>query len=214
MKYKKELAEFLKRNDIKNLVEKLNEDISPESNTKAVAEIVDELMRLDGTSWMILQPFIKLLLRLKPDLLNNMIAIPDSMFRLYNKPTLDIPNNIKYIGVYAFATSEIENITIPDSVVMLGDYCFWMCHYLREIKLSDNINIIPVGAFSDCYLLKKIILPKNLNEFKPKIFQYSNNIKELVFPDTKEKFWNIKGLEHIKRRDLTIYCTDGNIEFK
>ena len=73
-----------------------------------------------------------------------------------------IPNSVTIIGDYAFFKSGLTSIELPHSVVDIGDYAFAGCNNLTNVDLGKVI-IIDFRAFHDCPKLKSIIVPKTLN---------------------------------------------------
>ena len=63
------------------------------------------------------------------------------------------------------ADREINNGTfdIPKSVQILGDWAFYQCPSLVEIKIPDGIRSIGRRAFRFCSSLKKVTIPDSLN---------------------------------------------------
>ena len=78
-----------------------------------------------------------------------------------------IPNNVTVIGEYAFASSKLIKIEIPNSVWNIRDYAFYECKKLTDVTISANVTNIGAGAFSSCYELKSIInmaeTPQSIN---------------------------------------------------
>lgn len=60
---------------------------------------------------------------------------------------------VTFIGDYAFQNSEITSISIPDTVIGIGDYAFSDCPYLKTVYLSKNIE----SRFSGGYLFYKSV---------------------------------------------------------
>ncbi len=104
---------------------------------------------------------------------------------------LTIPSEIESypvtsIGDYAFYSTAIEEIVIPDSVISIGDYAFSHCESLKivtlgnsvetigeytfhrtaieEIVIPDKVTSIGYGAFANCTSLKKAVIGKNVEE--------------------------------------------------
>lgn len=103
----------------------------------------------------------------------DVIAIGPDMFNsLYGLTEIFIPRGIEKIGTRAFYYStNLESITIPDTVYILGDSCFYASG-LEEIKLPASINSIGANAFYKCKIKKyelawkgNEIIPYNKNKF-------------------------------------------------
>ena len=67
---------------------------------------------------------------------------------------MDVPHEIDgylvaAIGDYAFESSTLERITLPDTVSSIGDGAFQWCFSLTEITLPDSLISIGEDAFID-----------------------------------------------------------------
>ena len=54
------------------------------------------------------------------------------------------------IGDYAFSSSGLESITIPDSVKIIGIEAFSNCKNLKTVVLGKNVETIGYSAFYSC----------------------------------------------------------------
>lgn len=64
-----------------------------------------------------------------------------------------------YFGDYGFA-----KITIPDSVISIGDNFCLSCFSLKEVSMGNNVKIIGDSAFKECVNLKSITIPDSVTE--------------------------------------------------
>ena len=84
--------------------------------------------------------------------------------------------------------SEIEYITLPETVKSIGDGAFSYCKKLKSITLPDSLVTIGVGAFYCCESLESIELPDGLSVVKANAFMDCNKITELTIPGSVIKF--------------------------
>lgn len=82
-----------------------------------------------------------------------------------------------------FKESDIESVTIPDSVTEIQDYAFARCNSLKEIVIPEGVKTIGSHAFWYCENLEKITLPKTLKKIGPYAFSASG-ITSIVIPET------------------------------
>ena len=101
---------------------------------------------------------------------------------------LILPNNLKYIGHYAFCENDgyYGNLILPDKLEFIGDNAFYNCRNITgnltipqgvtfisqsafnstglngTLQLHDGITGIQPGAFQDTPLKGELVLPKNL----------------------------------------------------
>ncbi|MCQ2417941.1 MAG: leucine-rich repeat protein [Oscillospiraceae bacterium] len=65
----------------------------------------------------------------------------------------------KYIEWYAFAgCSQLRSVSIPDTVISLGDAAFEDCSSIRAITLPSSVTAIDAFAFRDCVQLEDITI--------------------------------------------------------
>ena len=79
-------------------------------------------------------------------------------------PTTAYRTTIRYIADEAFAgLTNLEKITIPETIEEIGDYAFQNDTNLKEIKFETRRNLsLGFGLFSNCTSLTSVVLPKNV----------------------------------------------------
>ena len=117
------------------------------------------------------------------EITGDVIGIGADMFNsLYGLTEIFLPRGIEKIGTRAFYyCTDLKNITIPDTVYILGNSCFYGSG-LEEIKLPSSINNIEVSAFKKCKI-KEYKLDWRENQIIP--FNYN------TFPIIDETVFNI-----------------------
>ena len=107
------------------------------------------------------------------NILGDVTAIGTDMFNsLYGLTEINLVRGIEQIKARAFYyTKDLKGITIPDTVYVIGDSCFYASG-LEEIKLPASINSIGANAFGQCKIEKyelawtgNQIIPYNKNKF-------------------------------------------------
>jgi hypothetical protein len=99
-------------------------------------------------------------------------------------------------GISPTPGDKIVSVYIPDSVTKIENAVFFRCEALMEVRLSDNITIIPAEIFTYSGI-KKVNLPKNLKEIGGWAFQNCGELTDLVIPSsiTAIRFIHINGKE-------------------
>ena len=86
-----------------------------------------------------------------------------------NLESISIPDSISMIGDHAFEEcSSLYTITIPKSVTKLGDCAFACCTNLSNVNLQCGLTSIGREAFSCCSSIENISLPssiKTINDY-------------------------------------------------
>lgn len=65
-------------------------------------------------------------------------------------------HTVAVIGVWAFSSSAIKNVTIPNTVTSIGEGAFSQCFYLENITIPESITSIGKEAFGDCLNLTDV----------------------------------------------------------
>ncbi|MCH5201389.1 MAG: leucine-rich repeat domain-containing protein, partial [Oscillospiraceae bacterium] len=111
------------------------------------------------------------------------------------------------IGDYAFASSGITGVTIPDSVTVIGSYAFTetkiksvkipasldakncgsgifqKCTDLTTVDISKGVTAIPSGMFLGCTALTSITIPDSVVEIGDQAFSGSG-LTSITIPDS------------------------------
>ena len=84
---------------------------------------------------------------------------------------------------YAFVSSLIEEIIIPDSVKEIGAYAFSECSNLKTVILPLVLSCIEEGTFNHCTKLSQIILPETVTVIKDKAFSSCSSLLSITIPE-------------------------------
>ena len=99
--------------------------------------------------------------------------------------TINVKNNVKSIGNYAFADSDIEEVIFEDNSVCteIGAHAFKNCTSLQKVTFGSKPKLTWINkyAFSDCDALKKISLPSTLKKISSGAFQVSG-LESITLP--------------------------------
>lgn len=93
---------------------------------------------------------------------------------------------IKKIEPYTFNACSLKSIEFPDSVTEIGEYSFFDCFWLTDIKLNKNLKYIRQGAFQHTGILN-IELPETIEYIEDYAFYDCHNLSNLTIP-SKVKF--------------------------
>lgn len=80
----------------------------------------------------------------------------------YEIEEISLPSSLVTIGDYAFAACTFESITIPDGVKYIGNGAFYRCDKIKDLILPNSIISIGNYAFSRCDSLFSIVIPQNV----------------------------------------------------
>ncbi len=93
--------------------------------------------------------------------------------------TYTIPTTVTSIVDNAFSNAKINNITIPNSVLSIGNYAFSGCNSLSSITLGSAVTTIGQRAFQGSGL-KSIDIPTSVNSIGTGAFTYCLNLTQFT----------------------------------
>lgn len=101
---------------------------------------------------------------------SDMTVVPTVLFRgagFDENANIVIPNYIQEIGAYAFAGSNLKNITFED-----------------EDGKKSKLTSISVSAFDNCVSLENVVFPESLKIIEEAAFRKCKSITDVSIPDT------------------------------
>lgn len=91
---------------------------------------------------------------------------------------------VKMIMFAAFLKTDVESVTIPNSVEEISERAFAYCKKLHTVNLGKSVKRIGFEAFKNCIKLKNISLPKNLEVVEKDAFTDCDSIEKINIPKT------------------------------
>ena len=96
-----------------------------------------------------------------------------------------VESGVTGIGNYAFyKCTNLANVKISDSVTEIGDWAFYGCNSLTGITLPNSVAVIGAAAFSDCAYLSTIKLSDSLISIGSTAFAGCSSLASVVIPDS------------------------------
>lgn len=133
---------------------------------------------------------------------------------------ISFPQSLKRIGNNAFEDCEnINAVVLPDSVTQLGECCFSGCE-IKDLKLSNSLEIIPACCFTfGC--LDDVDIPASVKKIEASAFS-GNYIKEVYLTEGLETIGNdvfgVPGFVYfpstIREIDKEFFCESPIVEPK
>jgi hypothetical protein len=156
--------------------EEINEIRSENFVSQASLTIPEEVTYIDGNFGKFISFVSDLTLDINDDCIIEQRLVPDSKSGGYYSDgnfMKDIPNlknviigkNLTKLADYLFESTSIESITLPESLIEIGKFCFGRCLKLKEINFPKNLLFIPSSCceFSG---VNKINLENGISEIK------------------------------------------------
>lgn len=98
--------------------------------------------------------------------------------------SLIIPDTIQIIGDFAFYNcSSIYEIKIPDSVTSIGWYAFQSCG-IKNIVIPDSVTEIGSYSFNECVELTDITLPNGITNIPEHLVDGCEKLKNITIPES------------------------------
>ena len=109
------------------------------------------------------------------------VDIPDYLFYQSSLSSIRINGGPTRVGSYAFSSTNIVTISIPDSVLQLGDNCFHICEMLEFASIGNGVTIIPAGCFNRCVALRDIYIAGTIKEVGSVAFYNGPSLNSFKF---------------------------------
>ena len=99
-----------------------------------------------------------------------------------NSKKVKVPENIDgftvtQIGDHAFASAQIREVTLPETVTVIGVLAFDNCGELKKITLPKGLKEIRARAFHNCTQLSALNIPAGVNAIGSGAFSQSDKLK-------------------------------------
>ena len=98
-----------------------------------------------------------------------------------NEVSVIVPEGVRHISVDAFANTSIENVWLPEGLIIIEHRAFRNCKNLKSIRIPDSTEYIMGEAFEDCSGLSNVIFPNTLKYLGQNAFRRTG-IETAVFP--------------------------------
>jgi len=115
---------------------------------------------------------------------NTVTHILDNAFANTGLKTITIPSSVVSIGNYVFYTcNALLSITIPSSVTSMGNYVFHTARALTSAIFLNSPATIPEGTFADNFALESFTIPASVTEIGEWAFYDNKKLTQLTIPD-------------------------------
>lgn len=98
--------------------------------------------------------------------------------------TVTIPADVKTIGKMCFASTDVEEVILPEGIKCIESKAFADCFNLKKINFPERLESIEDKAFMNCDSLTEVTLPESVTKIGDCAF-YNAGIEQLTLPDPK-----------------------------
>jgi hypothetical protein len=121
---------------------------------------------------------------------SNMTSIADNTF--YGSPPfgtatlvgITIPNSVISIGQYAFSNcANLTSVNIPDGVTSIGQQAFFQCTSLASITIPDGVTSISYRTFYECTSLTSVSIGSGVTSIGDNAFRYCSGLTNITIPN-------------------------------
>ena len=134
---------------------------------------------------------------------------------VYNHETKEVlpiniilPQNLITIEPYCFENAQIKQLTIPDTVIEIGNGAFYFCEQLASITLPSGLQKISDYMFDYCINLASITIPAAVTEIGAEAFAHAG-LTSITIPSTVTILGSgaFRGCESLAHMDIQANVT-------
>ena len=119
----------------------------------------------------------------------NVTAIDSDVFYYCSGLTsITIPNSVMSIGESAFrGCSGLTSITIPNSVTSIGNSTFERCSGLKSVTIGNSVTSIGMFAFYRCSDLTSVTIGNSVTWIASSAFYDCSSLKSITIPNSMKR---------------------------
>jgi hypothetical protein len=104
------------------------------------------------------------------------VTIPDTITGL---PVTSIGDN-----AFVYMGSLLTSVTIPNTVVNIGDLAFYSCSSLTNIGIPNRVVALGAMAFANCASLTRVVIPTGVTNIGLGAFDNCTGLTSVTIPDS------------------------------
>lgn len=125
--------------------------------------------------------------------------------------SVEIPYGIKSIEDYTFRYCNIEKVTLPSSIISIGEDAFCACKFLTDLTIPSSVKTIGDYAFEGCELFTKVSIPTNVTNIGTNAFNHCIGLESISVVSTNQYYSSDSdGVLFNKNKTVLIKYPEGN----
>ena len=113
-------------------------------------------------------------------------SIGRSAFSQGKMESISLPDTVTEIESYAFQSSDLKTVELPEGLESMGSDVFSQCTALTEAEFPSGMKEIPSSTFSGCRSLTSFCIPESVTEIGQNAFSGCSALAVLEIPDSVE----------------------------
>ena len=131
--------------------------------------------------------------------------------------SFEIPSSVKIVDDYAFSSTSLEQITMPDGLEVINSSSFSGCKSLLSIEIPQSVKEIGMFAFENCAKISSVVIPDQIKTLDSFAFGYCVNLRDVNLGASVDEIdgYAFNGCTSLQSfvvsKDNNFYTADGGI---
>ena len=105
--------------------------------------------------------------------------------------SVSLPSTLVILGEYVFYNCQsLSSITLPDNLIRINEKTFYKCTSLASVTLPSSLTSIGPGAFGQCSSLTNITIPNSVTLIEQNAFRHCG-LTDVWYQGTKTQWNNV-----------------------
>ena len=133
------------------------------------------------------------------------VGVGDYAFHYTNIVDVSLPNTIVHLGEFCFEwCDKLTSITIPNSVKHIRRNAFACCEGLQSVVIGDSVETIDMAAYMGCRSLETIHLPKSVYAVGPVVFSHTDKLQSFSVDEDNQRYCAVDGVLYDKDKKTIV----------
>jgi len=102
---------------------------------------------------------------------------------IYDIRTVIIEDGVTSIGNYAFYFCKMTEISLPSTLLSIGESAFWQCENLKSVTIPEGVTSMGEVAFYWCKSLTSVSIPSSLTTISERAFVSCTSLKTVTIAE-------------------------------